>query len=262
VCPDGYEDVDGDGTDCREIDECTEGGNDCHELADCENTPGDFTCDCPAGYSGDGTGRNGCIDIDECTTGAHDCDPQVSCDGTTPAGSWICGSCPEHHTGGGTLDDPCVLPTLLNGGFDEGLISWSVSEDVTWDELNRDGHDASGSLWLIGPAHQYASQCISICDGAECASSAEATAWVFSADYNAEGRAMLQIVTYPDEDCEGDDSGRQTTVNGRPQPNEWLLKEATHTLPEGTTSISVLVSAWAGSGDFSTNWDDITIELD
>jgi hypothetical protein len=55
VCPAGYEDVAGDGSNCRDIDECTAGTDDCHAGATCTNTPGSFTCACNApAWTGDG----------------------------------------------------------------------------------------------------------------------------------------------------------------------------------------------------------------
>jgi hypothetical protein len=55
VCPTGYEDVAGDGSNCRDIDECTAGTDDCHAAATCTNTPGSFTCACNApAWTGDG----------------------------------------------------------------------------------------------------------------------------------------------------------------------------------------------------------------
>jgi hypothetical protein len=55
VCPAGYEDVGGDGRNCRDIDECTAGTDDCHAGATCTNTPGSFTCACNApAWTGDG----------------------------------------------------------------------------------------------------------------------------------------------------------------------------------------------------------------
>ena len=56
TCPDGYDDVSGDATDCQDIDECQdEGLNHCAAQAECENSAGGYTCTCPApAYEGDG----------------------------------------------------------------------------------------------------------------------------------------------------------------------------------------------------------------
>ncbi len=57
-CPTGYDDANGDGTDCVDVNECTDGTDDCDDLATCTNTDGGFTCQCPTDYTdvhGDGT---------------------------------------------------------------------------------------------------------------------------------------------------------------------------------------------------------------
>lgn len=54
-CPAGYEDVKGDGSDCKDRDECASDEAKCGKHATCKNTPGSFECSCdgPA-YAGDG----------------------------------------------------------------------------------------------------------------------------------------------------------------------------------------------------------------
>jgi hypothetical protein len=55
VCPDGYEDPKGDGSECKDIDECAERKSDCPTGAKCSNKPGSFSCECAApAYKGDG----------------------------------------------------------------------------------------------------------------------------------------------------------------------------------------------------------------
>lgn len=51
VCPEGYDDTNGDGTDCEDIDECKAGTDDCGATSHCENTEGSFRCVCAEGYS-------------------------------------------------------------------------------------------------------------------------------------------------------------------------------------------------------------------
>lgn len=54
VCPAGYN-LNGDGTQCDDVDECKENKDNCAAQAACKNTPGSFECECkgPA-YKGDG----------------------------------------------------------------------------------------------------------------------------------------------------------------------------------------------------------------
>jgi len=54
-CPEGYDDINGDGSQCKDRDECAEARDGCDKHASCINSPGGFTCKCegPA-YVGDG----------------------------------------------------------------------------------------------------------------------------------------------------------------------------------------------------------------
>jgi hypothetical protein len=55
VCPSGYDDTKGDGSECKDKDECaSDDANDCDAHATCKNTPGSYECECKTGYSGDG----------------------------------------------------------------------------------------------------------------------------------------------------------------------------------------------------------------
>lgn len=59
TCPAGYQDANGDGSVCTDIDECTTGAHSCDATVGvCTNEPGSFACGCPAGYhdvNGNGT---------------------------------------------------------------------------------------------------------------------------------------------------------------------------------------------------------------
>lgn len=97
VCPKGYEDVEGDGSKCEDIDECKERTDDCQGGTVCKNEPGGFSCNCsgPAyvkkddscacaeGYSrnddGNCVGKDGmaCADNFDCESGA--CEGEICC---------------------------------------------------------------------------------------------------------------------------------------------------------------------------------------
>lgn len=55
TCPEGYDDPKGDGSECKDRDECAARSSDCPRGARCKNTPGSYECECtgPA-YTGDG----------------------------------------------------------------------------------------------------------------------------------------------------------------------------------------------------------------
>ena len=102
ICPDGYEDINGDGKECQDIDECVGGLDDCDEVADCQNTEGGYECICPDGYedvSGDG---KVCQDIDECVGGLDDCDEVADCQNTEGGYECICPDGYEDVNGDGT----------------------------------------------------------------------------------------------------------------------------------------------------------------
>eukprot|EP00123_Amoebidium_parasiticum_P017457 comp23860_c0_seq1/m.41749 comp23860_c0_seq1/g.41749 ORF comp23860_c0_seq1/g.41749 comp23860_c0_seq1/m.41749 type:complete len:1713 (-) comp23860_c0_seq1:397-5535(-) len=85
----------GDGKNCTDRDECTEGTHRCDRPATCTNTIGSYTCKCNVGYTGDGTL---CSDINECL--ANPCSVTARCDNTL--GSFTC-ACNEGFTGDGVI---------------------------------------------------------------------------------------------------------------------------------------------------------------
>jgi len=64
-CPDGYLDVNGDGSACPDIDECADETHDCDTFATCSNSPGSFACTCNEGFAGDG---KTCMNTGDCTS--------------------------------------------------------------------------------------------------------------------------------------------------------------------------------------------------
>ena len=124
-CPEGYDDTNGDGTECQDIDECVEGIDDCDEVADCQNTEGSYECICPDDYedrNGDGTecvqsctaeGESHAVvpDAPECCSGLV----SVGCDEVDPAtgqcapcgGATYCTACGDGDCGPGENECRC-----------------------------------------------------------------------------------------------------------------------------------------------------------
>ncbi|MBI5508427.1 MAG: trypsin-like serine protease [Deltaproteobacteria bacterium] len=88
-CPAGYQDVNGDGSSCRDIDECAAGTDTCDAHAVCANTAGSFGCACATGYEGNG---HTCSDIDECGRNPQACAAPLICVNT--AGAFSCVASP------------------------------------------------------------------------------------------------------------------------------------------------------------------------
>jgi hypothetical protein len=77
-CPNGYVDVNGNGSRCEDIDECKlpdKGGCDTQH-GKCTNTPGDHDCSCDAGYNGDG--RKCTVNV-QCGSDPTVCDSLATC---------------------------------------------------------------------------------------------------------------------------------------------------------------------------------------
>ncbi|XP_077993853.1 uncharacterized protein LOC144447650 [Glandiceps talaboti] len=107
TCNDGYSDVNGDGTQCQNIDECLT--SPCDASAACQDTEGAFICTCNTGYEGTGLV---CTDIDECASFLDDCDQHATC--TNTIGSFTC-ECNDGWTGNGqncTNVNECDDPNL------------------------------------------------------------------------------------------------------------------------------------------------------
>ncbi|XP_047677663.1 nidogen-2 isoform X3 [Tachysurus fulvidraco] len=92
VCATGYT---GDGRNCYDVDECTEGLSSCGRHAECVNLPGSHSCKCQSGFEYGHDSRT-CIDVDECQR--HPCHPHASC--TNAVGSFHCRCQPGFHGDG------------------------------------------------------------------------------------------------------------------------------------------------------------------
>ncbi|XP_014680994.1 PREDICTED: fibrillin-1-like [Priapulus caudatus] len=89
-CHPGYE-MNKDGSECVDIDECGSRPGLCPDRRHCVNTPGSFRCrgdlHCSDGRRANDDGTE-CIDIDECAELAHDCAPDQRCENTP--NSFVC----------------------------------------------------------------------------------------------------------------------------------------------------------------------------
>jgi len=95
-CPSGYDDVKGDGSECKDKDECAKSSdNECDPKATCTNTPGSYECKCKsAAYQGDGkscTCADGYVEKDgECLAKDGDkCEDDLDCE----KGNCVSGIC-------------------------------------------------------------------------------------------------------------------------------------------------------------------------
>jgi len=84
-CKNGYLDVNGDGTTCRDIDECRIADPCSASYASCFNVPGSFECKCTTGYV---MSKKSCVDINECNDATDMCDLNAQCINTP--GSYRC----------------------------------------------------------------------------------------------------------------------------------------------------------------------------
>jgi len=99
VCPAGYDDVYGDGTECRDRNECSERNGGCAAEAVCTNTPGRFECRCKPGFHGDGFH---CSEHVPCERPAS-CAPEAICDGDP--GLRVCRCKPGYEGNGAVCND-------------------------------------------------------------------------------------------------------------------------------------------------------------
>ncbi|CAK8672305.1 unnamed protein product [Clavelina lepadiformis] len=102
-----------DGTNCPDIDECSNTTICGAQTFNCTNLPGNYTCTCNSGYELD-TSRI-CIDIDECTANTDNCHANATC--TNTEGSFTC-ACDRGFSGDGvscTEIDECTSLSITCG---------------------------------------------------------------------------------------------------------------------------------------------------
>ncbi|XP_059181640.1 fibulin-1-like [Centropristis striata] len=102
ACRSGYQ-LQEDGVNCEDINECLTGNHNCILGQICINTEGSFRCQretsCGTGY--ELKDDNTCKDIDECTLGTHNCGPDFLC--TNTPGSFRCN--PKESCSDGFIQD-------------------------------------------------------------------------------------------------------------------------------------------------------------
>jgi hypothetical protein len=77
ACPTGYDDMNGNGTSCVDVDECKLSTFDCKPHSSCVNTPGTYACPCDVGFHGDG--RQQCMANVVCVAGGSNCASLATC---------------------------------------------------------------------------------------------------------------------------------------------------------------------------------------
>lgn len=78
TCLSGFEDINGDGTLCQDVDECRYNDDTCSVQATCSNTPGSFQCTCLDGFEGTGLSCTGEINV---TITSKDIIMSICCNG-------------------------------------------------------------------------------------------------------------------------------------------------------------------------------------
>lgn len=145
ACPEGTQDVNDDGSECADIDECELGIDECDRSpqASCINTMRGYRCRCPEGTGDPTTGGRNCVvgasgPVDECELEIDDCDddPKALC--TDDPVGFTC-TCPEGYADEATHGTSCV--------------------DIDECELGTDGCDRSPRATCRNTMGSYACTC-------------------------------------------------------------------------------------------------------
>ncbi len=110
-CPAGYDDTNGDGTLCTDIDECALQTFDCKTNSTCMNTAGSYDCPCDVGFHGDG--HQQCLPNVLCDATGSNCAALASCMDVSGTQYCVCGSGYEGDGASCTDIDECASN---NGG--------------------------------------------------------------------------------------------------------------------------------------------------
>ncbi|KAJ8046213.1 Nephronectin [Holothuria leucospilota] len=152
-CPPGYR---GDGIDCEDIDECTEGTHNCDENAECINEPGSFRCECLEGFHG-----NGEICVLISPLGCDSCFPGTNCQQLSlpdPNDVFLlstldiiylfdCGPCPPGYEGDGT--DCFDVDECAEGTDDCSMNSDCVNDEGSYHCECKEGYHGNGDVCVL-----------------------------------------------------------------------------------------------------------------
>jgi EGF domain/Calcium-binding EGF domain len=106
-CPNGFEDPNGDGTRCTDVDECKSKNGGCDaEHGKCTNSPGGYECKCEAGYHGNG--RECSVNV-PCAEDPSVCDTRATCAALQGKQMCTCGAGFEGDGGQCRDVDECTL---------------------------------------------------------------------------------------------------------------------------------------------------------
>ncbi len=95
----------GNGTHCKDTDECSKSPLRCHKSSQCINTPGSYVCVCAPGLIALGSL---CVDLDECQSNRGGCHPAATCYNSAGGFQCQCGNGWDASTRNGHGMDGCI----------------------------------------------------------------------------------------------------------------------------------------------------------
>ena len=191
-CNSGY--AGGNGYDCQDVDECTEGTAQCQSNSTCDNLDGSYECVCDAGYQLDENGV--CANIDECFEGTHGCHPNATC--TDNHGSYSC-ACNDGYAGNGASCDDVdeCLDASLNGCHDNARCDNTDGDYVCTCDSGFDGDGLNCT-----DTDECANNALNNCDDdATCSNFAGSYSCVCNGGFDGNGY-QCEIIRTPGDPCD------------------------------------------------------------